>query len=115
MSRESSAGLHCLLHYFRNNLAVLIPDKVEAIVGVVVSRIWTMDADLREAKRSAQPAFDEAFAFFDAGDVDQARAAFRRCRELLPDDPVAPLHLAHCDAVARGEMDPGQEVALLQK
>ena len=35
--------------------------------------------------------------------------------QLLPDDPVAPLHLAHCDAVARGEMSPGQEVALLQK
>jgi hypothetical protein len=25
------------------------------------------------------------------------------------------LHLAHCDAVARGEMSPGQDVALLQK
>jgi len=70
---------------------------------------------LRAAKRTAQPAFDEAFALFDAGDVNGARAAFERCRKLLPDDPVAPLHLAHCDAVARGEMTPGQEVALLNK
>lgn len=72
-------------------------------------------APVREAKRSAQSAFDEAFALFDAGDVDRARAAFERCRQLLPDDPVAPLHLAHCDAVARGEMSPGQDVVLLHK
>lgn len=70
---------------------------------------------LRAAKRAAQPAFDEAFASFDAGDVDGARAAFERCLALLPDDPVAPLHLAHCGAMARGEMSPGQEVALSQK
>lgn len=34
---------------------------------------------------------------------------------MLPDDPIAPLHLAHCDAVARGEMLPGQEIALQNK
>jgi hypothetical protein len=72
-------------------------------------------APLRAAKRSAQPAFDEAFRLFDAGDADQARAAFERCHELLPDDPVAALHLAHCDAMDRGEISPGQEVALSQK
>ena len=32
----------------------------------------------RAAKRSAQPPFDEAFALFDAGEVDRARAAFER-------------------------------------
>ena len=36
-------------------------------------------------------------------------------QKLLPGDPVAPLHLAHCDAMARGEMSPGQEIALLHK
>lgn len=83
---------------------------------VTIYEVYDEDsAPLRTAKRAAQPAFDEAFALFDAGDVDAARAAFERCRELLPDDPVAPLHLAHCDAVARGEMTPGQEVALLNK
>ncbi|WP_406816288.1 AAA family ATPase [Mycobacterium sp. M23085] len=83
---------------------------------VTIYEVYDEDsAPLRAAKRAAQPAFDEAFALFDAGDVDGARAAFERCRELLPDDPVAPLHLAHCDAVARGEMTPGQEVALLNK
>ena len=83
---------------------------------VTIYEVYNEDsAPVRAAKRSAQPAFDEAFALFDAGDVDQARAAFERCRQLLPDDPVAPLHLAHCDAVARGEMSPGQEVALLHK
>ena len=83
---------------------------------VTIYEVYDDDPEpLRAAKRSAQPAFDEAFALFDAGDVDGARAAFERCRELLPDDPVAPLHLAHCDAVARGEMSAGQEVALLQK
>ncbi len=83
---------------------------------VTIYEVYDEDpASLRAAKRSAQPAFDEAFALFDAGDADQARAAFERCRQLLPDDPVAPLHLAHCDAVARGEMSPGQDVALLQK
>ena len=83
---------------------------------VTIYEVYNEDsAPLRAAKRSAQSAFDEAFALFDAGDVERARAAFERCRQLLPDDPVAPLHLAHCDAVARGEMDPGQEVVLLQK
>jgi predicted ATPase/class 3 adenylate cyclase len=83
---------------------------------VTIYEVYNGDsASVRAAKRAAQPTFDEAFAFFDAGDVDRARAAFERCRQLLPDDPVAPLHLAHCDAVARGEMTPGQEVVLLQK
>jgi class 3 adenylate cyclase len=83
---------------------------------VTIYEVYDEDsAELRAAKRAAQPAFDKAFALFDAGDVDRARAAFERCRELLPDDPVAPLHLAHCDAVARGEMSPGQEIALLNK
>jgi hypothetical protein len=65
--------------------------------------------------RAAQPAFDEAFRLFDAGDANLARAAFERCRQLLPDDPIAALHLAHCDAMDRGEITPGQEVALSQK
>lgn len=83
---------------------------------VTIYEVYEDDsAPIRAAKRAAQPAFDEAFALFDAGDVDKARAAFERCRLLLPDDPVAPLHLAHCDAVARGEMTPGQEIALMQK
>jgi predicted ATPase/class 3 adenylate cyclase len=83
---------------------------------VTIYEVYDEDsASLRTAKRSAQPAFDEAFALFDAGDVEQARAAFERCRQLLPDDPVAPLHLAHCDAVIRGEMSPGQEIALTNK
>jgi hypothetical protein len=34
---------------------------------------------------------------------------------LLPNDAVATLHVAHCDAAARGELPPGGEVALLQK
>jgi hypothetical protein len=83
---------------------------------VTIYEVYDDDSDpVRAAKRAAQPAFDEAFALFDAGEVDKARAAFERCRALLPEDPVAPLHLAHCDAVARGEMTPGQEIALLQK
>lgn len=83
---------------------------------VTIYEVYDEDsAVLRAAKRAAQAEFDEAFALFDAGDVDGARAAFERCRELLPEDPVAPLHLAHCDAVARGEMTPGQEIALLNK
>lgn len=83
---------------------------------VTIYEVYEEDSPpLRAAKRAAQPAFDEAFALFDAGDVDGARAAFERCRDLLPDDPVAPLHLAHCDAVARGEMTPGQDIALLNK
>jgi class 3 adenylate cyclase len=83
---------------------------------VTIYEIYDEDsAPVRAAKRSAQSAFDEAFALFDAGDVDAARAAFEHCRQLLPDDPVAPLHIAHCDAIARGEMSPGQEIALLHK
>jgi len=83
---------------------------------VTIYEVYDEDpAPLRAAKRSAQAAFDEAFALFDAGEVAQARAQFDQCHRLLPDDPVAELHLAHCDAVARGEMSPGQEIALLQK
>lgn len=84
--------------------------------AVTIYEVYDADSvELRAAKRAAQPVFDEAFALFDAGDVDGARTAFERCRTLLPDDPVAPLHLAHCDAMARGEMDPGQEIVLLSK
>jgi predicted Zn-dependent protease len=83
---------------------------------VTIYEVYDEDsAPVRAAKRSAQSAFDEAFAMFDAGDADAARAAFERCRQLLPDDPVAPLHIAHCAAIARGEMSPGQEITLLHK
>ncbi|WKG06110.1 AAA family ATPase [Mycolicibacterium sp. HK-90] len=83
---------------------------------VTIYEVYDDDSEtLRAAKRAAQPAFEDAFSRFDAGDIDGARAAFVRCRQLLPDDPVAPLHLAHCDAIARGELAPGQEVALHQK
>ncbi len=70
---------------------------------------------LREAKRAAQPAFAEAFGLFDTGAVAAARAAFERCAALLPGDPVAPLHLAHCDALERGDLVAGHAVALRQK
>jgi hypothetical protein len=83
---------------------------------VTIYEVYDEDpAPLRAAKQSAQPAFDEAFALFDAGDAARARAAFERCRRLLANDPIAVLHVAHCDAVARGEMSPGQEVVLRQK
>jgi class 3 adenylate cyclase len=83
---------------------------------VTIYEVYDEDPEpLRAAKRAAQPAFDEAFSRFDAGDATRARAAFERCRALLPADPVAPLHLAHCDALARGELVAGQEVSLLQK
>jgi hypothetical protein len=52
---------------------------------VTIYEVYNDDpAPLRAAKRSAQPAFDEAFALFDAGDTDEACAAFERCRQLLP-------------------------------
>lgn len=83
---------------------------------VTIYEVYEGDPDdLRTAKRAAQPCFDEAFTLFDAGEVDAARRAFEQCQALLPDDPVAPLHLAHCDAMARGEMSPGQDVVLRQK
>jgi predicted ATPase/class 3 adenylate cyclase len=83
---------------------------------VTIYEVYDDDPDsLRAAKRSAQPAFDEAFALFDAGEVDRARTAFEQCGRLLPEDPIALLHLAHCDAIARGELSPGQDVALQQK
>ncbi len=83
---------------------------------VTIYEVYDEDpAPLRAAKRSSQPAFDKAFALFDAGDAGQARAAFERCHRLLPDDPVAALHLSHCDAMAKGEMSPGHDVALSQK
>jgi class 3 adenylate cyclase len=72
---------------------------------VTIYEVYDEDpTQLRDAKRAAQPAFDEAFALFDDGDANGARAAFERCRDLLPDD-----------AVTRGEMTPGQDVVLLQK
>jgi predicted ATPase/class 3 adenylate cyclase len=83
---------------------------------VTIHEVYDDDpAPLREAKRTAQPAFDRAFAMFDAGRTDEARAAFAHCRDLLPGDPIAPLHLAHCDAVSHGEMSPGQDIVLVQK
>lgn len=83
---------------------------------VTIYEVYDDDpAPLREAKRAAQPAFDRAFALFDAGETDRARTAFEHCRGLLPGDPIAPLHLAHCDAVSHGEMSPGQEIVLAHK
>jgi predicted ATPase/class 3 adenylate cyclase len=83
---------------------------------VTIYEVYTEDPpDLRDAKRAAQPVFDTAFALFDAGDARKARTAFEHCRDLLPLDQVATLHLAHCDALARGELMPGREVPLKQK
>jgi predicted ATPase/class 3 adenylate cyclase len=83
---------------------------------VTIYEVYDGDSeDVRSVKRAAQPHFDRAFALFDAGDVAAAGAAFERCRGLLPDDPVAPLHLAHCASMARGDMVPGQDVVLQQK
>jgi predicted ATPase/class 3 adenylate cyclase len=83
---------------------------------VTIYEVYDEDPEsVRTAKRAAQPEFDDAFARFDAGDADRARAAFERCRALLPDDPIAPLHLVHCEALARGDLPPGQDVALLHK
>ncbi len=83
---------------------------------VTIYEVYDDDpAPLRDAKRKAQSAFDRAFALFDAGETDEARSAFEHCRELLPGDPIAPLHLAHCDAVIHGEMSPGQDIVLVQK
>jgi predicted ATPase/class 3 adenylate cyclase len=83
---------------------------------VTIYEVYDEDPEpLRAAKCAAQPAFDEAFARFDAGDVPAARSALERCRALLPDDAVAPLHLAHCDALDRGEGGPSQEVVLPEK
>jgi class 3 adenylate cyclase len=83
---------------------------------VTVYEVYDEDpVPLREAKRAAQAAFDTAFAWFDAGDVVRARDAFRACHDLLPGDQVAPLHLARCDAVIRGDVAPGEPVSLAQK
>ncbi|MHA3023479.1 AAA family ATPase [Mycobacterium sp. BMJ-28] len=83
---------------------------------VTVYEVYDEDPHaLRSAKDAAAPAFDEAFALFDGGEADAACAAFERCRQLLPEDAVATLHIAHCDAMARGELAPGQEVVLRQK
>lgn len=83
---------------------------------VTIYEVYEDDSQtLRSAKRAAQQAFDKAFTLFDSGDIEGAKAAFQHCQQLLPEDPVAALHLAHCDAVARGEMLPGQEVVLHQK
>ena len=83
---------------------------------VTIYEVYDEDPEsLRAAKRSAQPAFDEAFALFDAGDVDQARAAFERCRTVAARRPRRSTAPGALRRVARGEMTPGQEVALLQK
>jgi predicted ATPase/class 3 adenylate cyclase len=84
--------------------------------AVTIYEVYDDDLpDVRAAKAAAQPAFDAAFERFDAGEVDAAREAFTHCLDLLPGDPVATLHLEHCDALARGDLRPGAEVALGQK
>ncbi len=61
---------------------------------VTIYEVYNDDPEpLRAAKRSAQPAFDEAFALFDAGDVDEARAAFETMPQAAarrPRRPAAP-------------------------
>jgi class 3 adenylate cyclase len=83
---------------------------------VTIYEVFDEDPEpVRAAKRAAQPVFDEAFAWFDAGDVRRAQGAFERCRVLLPDDQVAPLHVAQCEASARGGAPPGPGFSLVQK
>ena len=82
---------------------------------VTIYEVYDDDPEpLRAAKRSAQPAFDEAFAFstpvmstVHAPPSSMPRITARRSRRA-----IAPGAL---DAMARGEMTPGQDVALLQK
>jgi predicted ATPase/class 3 adenylate cyclase len=82
---------------------------------VTIHEVYDDDPEpVRAAKLAAQPAFDEAFLRFDAGDIAAARRAFERCRDLLPDDPIAPLHLAQCDVLEHGGSS-APAAALLQK
>jgi predicted ATPase/class 3 adenylate cyclase len=78
---------------------------------VTIYEVYDEDPEpLRAAKQAAQPAFDEAFGWLDDGDIERARAAFERCRELLPDDQVAPLNLRHCDDLVRDGVSPDPEL-----
>lgn len=70
---------------------------------VTIHEVYDRDPPaLGAAKRAAQPLFDEAFARFDAGEIEPARLLFERCRDRLPGDQVALLHLAHCAARSGG-------------
>ena len=64
---------------------------------VTVYEVYDDDtAELFDKKQRAQPAFDEAFALFDAGELELAAAAFERCQALVPGDPVAEWHYDYC-------------------
>jgi predicted ATPase/class 3 adenylate cyclase len=80
---------------------------------VTIHEVYDRDPPaLAAAKRAAQPLFDQAFARFDAGEIEPARLVFEQCRDRLPDDQVALLHLAHCAALAGGD---GPQVPLVPK
>jgi predicted ATPase/class 3 adenylate cyclase len=51
------------------------------------------EPDRREAKAAASDRYDEAFALFDAGEMEAAVFAFEACLEAVPDDGVAQRHL----------------------
>ena len=81
-----------------------------------VYEVYDGDPDqLRAAKDAARPMFEQAFEAFDRGDLALARPAFERCRDLLPHDVVATLHLDACDAIERGELGAGEAIALREK
>lgn len=83
---------------------------------VTIHEVFDEDPDaVRAAKRAARPLFEEAFARYDEGDRDGARAEFERCRAALPDDPVAPLHLTLCDSMEAGGEVPGPRHFLAPK
>ncbi len=69
------------------------------------------DPQRKEAKLSARERYDEAFALFDAGEMDAAASAFRACLEVVPDDGVAECHLEKATQFARVGLPDGWDGA----
>lgn len=78
---------------------------------VTIHEVYDEDPEPRRAaKQSAQVMFDSAFEQFDAGDFAAAATSFEQCRDLVPGDYVAALHVARCEAHLRGELEDGPAV-----
>jgi predicted ATPase/class 3 adenylate cyclase len=58
------------------------------------------ESEIRSAKRASMATHDAALAAFEAGQFDDARAAFEAVARAVPGDRIAAVYLARCAAVA---------------
>ncbi|OQW92413.1 MAG: hypothetical protein BWK79_14680 [Beggiatoa sp. IS2] len=69
----------------------------------------TNEPTVLEEKRRGLPLFQQAIAYYKAGDFGKAMALFNQCQELCPEDTLPPIYIKRCNALLR--VPPGPDWA----